>query len=471
MQRRVFQISRWHAVGLLLLLLSACGPKTMLETALRQAGGNREELERVLSHYQKDSLKYAAACFLIENMIGKGAIRYAKDETSGIYMQKKPEPDLVHITASYLIENIELAFKARERYPWCRKLSFEKFCHSVLPHRLKQEPLERWRWFYYHRYKSVADSLAASGASLKEVVFFMNARYGKKYLREANEIPGDFSYQLIEELGGGTCDHLALNAVQLMRSIGIPLDLDILPCHGKVNGGHSYNSFTDEHGHFVYFSPYEREPERNKWIAPLVQRVCYERQPKSEIDANRWNTQLSHQSLKAVTDRYYPCCSIRIPVQGQISDSILYLTTYNRGTFKVVAQSRVTCGEAFFPALPQGLLYFQMTAGKNGLNPMGDPFIVTSDGASFIAPTEGPVILNGLCLYDVKRVLKLGTDNYRLLYWNNGWQFLKNSVSTDSVTLDFGEVPVRSLYLLYGNACMERMQRPFLLKEGKVEFY
>ena len=96
---------------------------------------------------------------------------------------------------------------------------------------------------------------------------------------------------------------------------------------------------------------------------------------------------------------------------------------------------------------------------------------MTSDGASFIAPTEGPVILNGLCLYDVKRVLKLGTDNYRLLYWNNGWQFLKNSVSTDSVTLDFGEVPVRSLYLLYGNACMERMQRPFLLKEGKVEFY
>lgn len=105
-------------------------------------------------------------------------------------------------------------------------------------------------------------------------------------------------------------------------------------------------------------------------------------------------------------DRKTSCCSVQIPVQGQASYSIVYLTTYNRGAFKVVAQSRVMCGEAFFPALPQGLLYFQMRAGKNGLCPTGEPFIVTPDSVSFISPVEDPVVLDDLCLYDVKRVLK-----------------------------------------------------------------
>ena len=44
-----------------------------LERALRAAGNNRPELEKVLAHYAaqpEDSLKWRAACFLIENMPG-----------------------------------------------------------------------------------------------------------------------------------------------------------------------------------------------------------------------------------------------------------------------------------------------------------------------------------------------------------------------------------------------------------------
>lgn len=44
---------------------------TSLEVALRSAGDNRGELEKVLCYYKRkntDSLKYKAACYLIENM-------------------------------------------------------------------------------------------------------------------------------------------------------------------------------------------------------------------------------------------------------------------------------------------------------------------------------------------------------------------------------------------------------------------
>ena len=51
---------------------SACRA-SVLESALERAGENRKELERVLRHYSeedKDSLKWEAARFLIENMPG-----------------------------------------------------------------------------------------------------------------------------------------------------------------------------------------------------------------------------------------------------------------------------------------------------------------------------------------------------------------------------------------------------------------
>ncbi|MDR1339639.1 MAG: hypothetical protein LBK58_06270, partial [Prevotellaceae bacterium] len=59
-------------IGLVLILAAACDRRpSRLEQALAFAGANRAELETVLAHYSEDaadSLKYRAACFLIENM-------------------------------------------------------------------------------------------------------------------------------------------------------------------------------------------------------------------------------------------------------------------------------------------------------------------------------------------------------------------------------------------------------------------
>lgn len=52
-------------------LVSSISPAASLEVALQAAGDNRSELEKVLRRYRQhagDSLKYKAACFLIENM-------------------------------------------------------------------------------------------------------------------------------------------------------------------------------------------------------------------------------------------------------------------------------------------------------------------------------------------------------------------------------------------------------------------
>ena len=56
---------------LLAIFLMACNSQNdkKLEQALERAKENRQELEKVLDHYKKDSTKLAAARFLIENII------------------------------------------------------------------------------------------------------------------------------------------------------------------------------------------------------------------------------------------------------------------------------------------------------------------------------------------------------------------------------------------------------------------
>ena len=53
---------------LVVLCLQSCRRDAALERALAFAGDNRRELEGVLLHYKDDSLKQAAARFLIANM-------------------------------------------------------------------------------------------------------------------------------------------------------------------------------------------------------------------------------------------------------------------------------------------------------------------------------------------------------------------------------------------------------------------
>ena len=69
----------------ILLLLVSCNHDQKLEYALKASGPNRHELERVLDYYKGDSLKFTAACFLIENM--PGHCSYLGDEINDYYSE------------------------------------------------------------------------------------------------------------------------------------------------------------------------------------------------------------------------------------------------------------------------------------------------------------------------------------------------------------------------------------------------
>jgi len=150
---------------LFLFLVCACTRNNPpgVKNALKLAGENRQELEKVLEHYSqnpKDSLKYQAACFLIENMPVYGSYEgelldnylpiYQELATSGknpqavldsfvqrygyfSFQRVKWKPDIREINAAYLINNIEWAFKVWEEQPWGKNVLFDDFCEYNYP--------------------------------------------------------------------------------------------------------------------------------------------------------------------------------------------------------------------------------------------------------------------------------------------------------------------------------------------------
>lgn len=174
----------------------SCGQHNVeLENALKLAGENRCELEKVLYHYSQnpsDSLKLQAATFLIENMPGHytlegpliNACRKKIDtDTTASYFAKKTldislshmdqfrhtankKEDVQNIKAEFLIRHIDRSFENLNLYPWLEDIPFDLFLEYILPYRFANERLDLW-----------IDSLHFSPKVLQELLFKDDTRY------------------------------------------------------------------------------------------------------------------------------------------------------------------------------------------------------------------------------------------------------------------------------------------------------
>ncbi len=272
---------RWFIFGFALLLgghltiliVFEDAPKTPLDMALEKAGNNRAELEKVLRYYQQnplDSLKYKAACFLIENMpyysypVGKQLDNYKiyfnwlrnyKRETPqqlsdsirkifGPIGKLDKKTDIYEVDSAYLCHNIEWAFKVWKEQPWGKSISFSTFCEYILPYRIEDEPLEYWREMYYNKFDSLLEPLRNSDSPDKEdpvtVANYLIQRLPHKYHYYTGVFPYSFGHigaKHVQYLTG-SCQEVTDFAVYLFRALGIPCAVDFMPMRDRVNVGH-----------------------------------------------------------------------------------------------------------------------------------------------------------------------------------------------------------------------------------------
>ncbi|MDR0572687.1 MAG: hypothetical protein LBG96_01425 [Tannerella sp.] len=407
---------KYSVLLLSVCLLTACSGASRLERALILAGDNRAELEHVLAHYRDDPQKLAAARFLIENMPGKyaddnkpfeayqpmlkewlglkqmeqrGYLYIEKEKSDSLiraYRLNKPQKklyDVNHITASYLINNIERAFEVWTAQPWGKEISFDVFCEDILPYRLGSEPLENWRDIVLEQYKLLYDSLCCSNTDAVTACIRACNVMGNTW-DLANAMPSifpDMSYSMIHTVRSGHCEMQVKYGIYTMRALGIPVAWDYTPQWPFRSLGHNWCTVRNEEGEYLPFIPTESkpgEPHKPDHTMAKAYRHIFERNRESLIYiAESGDIPMSFRNpwLKDVSSLTFPSADIAIaPEWLHEKQDYYYLAVFNNRDWVPVHWAKAG-NPVVFTDMGKNIAYLPVCFRQNRLYSCGMPFL------------------------------------------------------------------------------------------------
>jgi hypothetical protein len=275
-----------------------------IEAVLQQAGDNRGELEKVLTYYHRpaDSLKLRAAEFLITNMPGKYSEYYdapwediaTVSHLLTYFPDRKNLPDNYHlgtpvvredlhyITAEYLINNIEMAFRSWQAAPWGKQVTFDTFCEEILPYRIADEPLENWREQALASFSDVYLNLLDS-ADVTAVQACSKVNDKLPSFIYSRHFPS-MSYRQLMASTRGRHEHQATLTAFVMRAMGIPVTWEVM-LQPSLNNRCAWNVVSDSTGRHIPFVAVEQSPgswiPSDDWVMSNVLRHTFRRQAHS----------------------------------------------------------------------------------------------------------------------------------------------------------------------------------------------
>ncbi|NDW11629.1 transglutaminase family protein [Bacteroides sp. 214] len=416
------------------ILLASCHRNTSrLEQALSHAATNQGELESVLNHYKAspaDTLKYRAACFLIENMFhgysytpimdeyreavfaAPTLFRYQHDT---IWTELSAQPSVSRtgvsrfiydssvITADYLIENIDEAFDAWQNAPWHNEIAFEAFCKYILPYRASDEPLSNWRKDLRAKFLPAITDVKSSEAAFVSI-------YNKvltEFKKSNNAYPYGIDALLADKIQHGSCDNRSMYLVNVLRALGIPAVYDHTPFWGNFNStGHSWVSYVRndstfslthkeqtlklfgtidasrfyQKNHNYDINTFSYRVDSVKKV-PKVFRSGYEVQ-QAHIDwLNRSKDEVpsffKNIYRKDVSEQYGLFASREISTTHR---SPIYLCAFAAGKdWQPIAVAQPRHGKVLFEHLNNELVYIACRYENDSLIPISSPFYVTDN--------------------------------------------------------------------------------------------
>lgn len=194
--------------------------------ALALAGGNRAEMEKALSRVPPEQARGMA--FLMENM---------------------PERDLKALSASFLLEHVDIAYRTRARAKWGDRVPETIFFAEVLPYAAVNEARDNVRKELHERFWPVVrelDSISLAAARLNAEVFRqLNVRYSTQRRRP------DQGPRETMESGKASCTGLSILLIGACRACGIPARFVGVPLWTDRSGNHSWVEIWDDGWHFT----------------------------------------------------------------------------------------------------------------------------------------------------------------------------------------------------------------------------
>lgn len=278
--------------------LSACSsgryagvPKeyhALIDRTIATAGDNAKELERALKEVPRNEREGMA--FLISYM---------------------PERDAKSLSADFLLENVQYAYKARAEFPWAKEVPDSVFLNDVVAYANLNENRESWRKDFYERFKKYV----APCKTMREAIDSVNKNVRDELLVDYNtkrEKPDQAPYESMRQ-HMASCSGLSILLTDAFRAVGIPSRVAGTPAWHDDRGNHNWNEvWIDGQWRFTEYYPSDDLDQSwfltdaGKAVKEDVRKAIYAAsfKPTGSYFPLVWDEDIRYVHAENVTDRY-----------------------------------------------------------------------------------------------------------------------------------------------------------------------
>lgn len=286
------------ALVLLAFGLSACSsgryagvPKeyhALIDRTIATAGDNAKELEKALKEVPRNEREGMA--FLISYM---------------------PERDAKSLSADFLLENVQYAYKARAEFPWAKEVPDSVFLNDVVAYANLNENRESWRKDFYERFKKYV----APCKTMREAIDSVNKNVRDELLVDYNtkcEKPDQAPYESMRQ-HMASCSGLSILLTDAFRAVGIPSRVAGTPAWHDDRGNHNWNEVWID-GQWRFTEYYPSDDLDQSWFLTDAGKAIKEDVRKAIYAASFkptgcyfplvWDENIRYVHAENVTDRY-----------------------------------------------------------------------------------------------------------------------------------------------------------------------
>lgn len=278
--------------------LSACSsgryagvPKeyhALIDRTIATAGDNAKELERALKEVPRNEREGMA--FLISYM---------------------PERDARSLSADFLLENVQYAYKARAEFPWAKEVPDSVFLNDVVAYANLNENRENWRKDFYERFKKYV----APCKTMREAIDSVNKNVRDELLVDYNtkrEKPDQAPYESMRQ-HMASCSGLSILLTDAFRAVGIPSRVAGTPAWHDDRGNHNWNEvWIDGQWRFTEYYPSDDLDQSwfltdaGKAVKEDIRKAIYAAsfKPTGSYFPLVWDEDIRYVHAENVTDRY-----------------------------------------------------------------------------------------------------------------------------------------------------------------------
>ena len=278
--------------------LSACSsgryagvPKeyhALIDRTIATAGDNAKELKKALKEVPRNEREGMA--FLISYM---------------------PERDAKSLSADFLLENVQYAYKARVEFPWAKTVPDSVFLNDVVAYANLNENRESWRKDFYERFKKYV----APCKTMREAIDSVNKNVRDELLVDYNtkrEKPDQAPYESMRQ-HMASCSGLSILLTDAFRAVGIPSRVAGTPAWHDDRGNHNWNEVWID-GQWRFTEYYPSDDLDQSWFLTDAGKAIKEDVRKAIYAASFkptgcyfplvWDEDIRYVHAENVTDRY-----------------------------------------------------------------------------------------------------------------------------------------------------------------------